>query len=127
MPEPHPASGRPPSRPPRPPAPPATGEPGRKAPDPADLGPPIMVRLDDLILGDLGHPVVDADLLSAILLRNQRVGQWLTSRGVDLDALNEAFPAHPTTRLPGASCPPPLPFGSCRFSVSSGCCCSSPT
>lgn len=99
MPEPLPASERPPGGPPRPPAPPTTGEPSR-GPDPADPGRPITIRLDDLLLGDLGHPVVDVDLVSAILLRAGQVGQWLRSRGVDLDALDEAFPKSSLDKAP---------------------------
>src|SRR5215213_5461107 len=52
---------------PGPPAPPSTGEPPSPGPDPADPGPPITVRLDDLLLGDLGNQRVDARLLQAIL------------------------------------------------------------
>jgi hypothetical protein len=90
VPEPAAKSARPPGGP-RPPAPPATGEPGR-SPDPADPGPPITVRLDDLLLGDLGNARVDARLLRAILLRDGRVGEWLRSRGIDADAVESAFP-----------------------------------
>jgi hypothetical protein len=60
-PEPAASSARPPGGP-RPPAPPATGEPNRR-PDPADPGPPITVRLGHVLIGDLGHPRVDARLL----------------------------------------------------------------
>ena len=74
-----------------PPAPPATGEP-RPGPDPADPGPPIPVQLGDLLLGDLGHPRVDARLLSAILVRGGRVGEWLRARGVGPDDVEDAFP-----------------------------------
>jgi hypothetical protein len=90
MPEPAAQSARPPGGP-RPPAPPATGEPGRR-PDPADPGPPITVRLDDLLLGDLGNPRVDARLVRAILLRDGRVAEWLHTRGIDADAVEDAFP-----------------------------------
>lgn len=91
MPEPEARSARPPGGP-RPPAPPATGEPPRGGPDPADPGPPIAVRLDDLLLGDLGHARVDARLLRAVLLRDGRVAEWLRSVGVDADAVERAFP-----------------------------------
>ena len=74
------------------PAPPPTGEPPRPGPDPADPGPPITVRLDDLLLGDLGHERVDARLLQAILLRDRHVAEWLRNRGIDADAIEDAFP-----------------------------------
>jgi hypothetical protein len=76
----------------RPPDPPTTGEPGSRGPDPADLGPPITVRLDDLLLGDLGNQRVDARLVQALLLRDGRVGKWLRSRGIYVDAVERAFP-----------------------------------
>ena len=88
--EPAPQSARPPGGP-RPPAPPATGEPGRGR-DPADPGPPITVRLEDLLIGDLGNALVDARLVRAILLREGRVAVWLRSRGIDADAVEDAFP-----------------------------------
>jgi hypothetical protein len=75
-----------------PPAPPSTGEPPSPGPDPADPGPPIPVRLDELLLGDLGNQRVDARLLQAILLRDRRVAEWLRSRGIDADAVEDAFP-----------------------------------
>ena len=59
-----------------------------------------MVRLDELLLGDLGHPRVDAALVSAILLRDGRVGRWLRSRSVDLEALEQAFPKSPLDTAP---------------------------
>lgn len=74
-----------------PPAPPATGEP-RDGPDPSDPGPPITVRLDERLLGDLGHANVDAHLLAAVLLRDGKVGKWLRQRGVELADLERAFP-----------------------------------
>lgn len=77
----------PPGAPPRPPAPPGVGE-----PDPSDPGPPIVVRLDELMLGDLGNARVDARLLQAILLREGRVGTWLREQGVDREAVTRAFP-----------------------------------
>jgi hypothetical protein len=61
-------------------------------PDPADPGPPITVRLDELLVGDLGNQRVDARLLQAILLRDQHVAEWLRSQGVDAAAVEEAFP-----------------------------------
>jgi hypothetical protein len=94
-----PSGARPPG-PPRPPAPPATGEPGRGV-DPSDLGPPIMVLLDDVPLGDLGHPRVDARLLAAITLRGGPIARWLSERGIDAGAI---------AALPGSEWPldPPL-------------------
>jgi hypothetical protein len=71
---------------------PSTGEPPSPGPDPADPGPPITVRLDELLLGDLGNQRVDARLLQAILLRDRRVAEWLRSRGIDADAVEDAFP-----------------------------------
>src|SRR5690349_10096815 len=91
MTEPQASSERPPGGP-VPPAPPATGDPPGRGPDPADPGPPITVRLDDLLLGDLGNPRVDARLLRAVLLRDGRVAEWLRGHGIDDDAVEEAFP-----------------------------------
>jgi len=68
------------------------GEPPSPGPDPADPGPPITVRLDDLLLGDLGNQRVDARLLQAILLRDRHVPEWLRSRGIEADAVEDAFP-----------------------------------
>src|SRR4051794_15943093 len=90
-------AGRRPPGPPGPPAPPATGEPPR-GPDPADPGPAITASLGGLLLGDLGHPAIDAGLVSAILLRDGRVGAWLRTHGVDLEALDAAFPPSSTDR-----------------------------
>jgi hypothetical protein len=81
------AVGVPPPGGPRPPAPPASGEPGR-GPDPADPGPPITVHVGGMMLGDLGHPRVDAKILTAILMRNSSVGDWLRARGVSLEDLD---------------------------------------
>lgn len=78
---------RPPPRGPRPPYPP-----GGEEPDPADQGPPIPVRLDAFLLGDLGNARVDARLVSAILVRDGRVAEWLRHHGVEVDALDQAFP-----------------------------------
>jgi hypothetical protein len=91
VPEPDATSARPPGGR-LPPAPPTTSEPPGRGPNPADPGPPITVRLDDLLLGDLGHPRVDARLLRAVLLRDGRVAQWLRSQRVDGDAVEAAFP-----------------------------------
>lgn len=89
--EPETAGTRPPGGP-GPPAPPSTGEPPSPGPDPADPGPPITVRLDDLLLGDLGNQRVDARLLQAVLLRDRHVAEWLRSQGIDADAVEDAFP-----------------------------------
>lgn len=74
-----------------PPAPPGTDAP-RSGPDPRDPGPAITVRLDETLLGDLGHPNVDARLLTALLLRDGEVGRWLRRRGVRVDDVEQAFP-----------------------------------
>jgi hypothetical protein len=93
------AAGRRPPGGPGPPAPPGTGEP-RSQPDPRDPGPPIEVRLDDVLLGDLGNPRVDAKMLNALLLRGGRVGSWLEQRGIHTADVEKDFPAptgeHPT-------------------------------
>lgn len=80
-----------------PPAPPTTGEPPGRGPDPRDPGPPITVRLDDLLLGDLGNARVDARLLQAILIRDRHVADWLRAQGIDPDSVERAFPG---TRWP---------------------------
>jgi hypothetical protein len=91
MTEPQASSERPPGGPP-PPAPPTTGDPPSRGPDPSDPGPPIAVQLDDLLLGDLGNARVDARLLRAVLLRDGQMAEWLRSRGIDDDAVEEVFP-----------------------------------
>ena len=68
-------------------------------PDPRDPGPPIQVHLGGVLLGDLGHPVVDALLLNAILLRRSAVGRWLEEREVRSADVEAGFP--------GAIWPPP--------------------
>lgn len=50
------------------------------------------MRLDDLLLGDLGNAHVDARLLRAILLRDGRVAEWLRARGLDAETVERAFP-----------------------------------
>jgi len=50
------------------------------------------VKLGSLLLGDLGNPRVDARLLTAMLLRDSRVADWLRARGVDLEDVRSAFP-----------------------------------
>lgn len=59
--------------------------------DPRDWGPPIEVALDRHPIGDLGNSRVDARLVLAIALRDQRVAGWLRSRGVDEAALRAEF------------------------------------
>jgi hypothetical protein len=90
MPETQPGSARPPGGSP-PPAPPGTADPSN-APEPA---PPQPIRLDERLLGDVGHPLVDTLVLSAILSRQGPVGRWLNERGVNLFDLHEAFPTRP--------------------------------
>lgn len=67
------------------------GQPGDGV-NPSNPGPPIRVRLEDHVLGDLGHPRVDARLLTAILTHNGRVGEWLRYRGLEASDVEEAFP-----------------------------------
>jgi ATP-dependent Clp protease ATP-binding subunit ClpA len=45
------------------------------------------VRLDDAIVGELGHPAVDGRLLLEILERRGAVAAWLRERGVDETAV----------------------------------------
>jgi ATP-dependent Clp protease ATP-binding subunit ClpA len=52
-----------------------------------DDGAPIPVRLGGALLGDLGHPQVDGDLLLQILDRGGAVAAWLRERGVDEHAV----------------------------------------
>ena len=59
--------------------------------DPRDPGSPLMVALDDRPFGDVGNPRVDARLLLAIALRDQRVAAWLRERGVDEAAIRRDF------------------------------------
>ena len=61
-------------------------------PDPSNPGPPIEVRLDDLLLGDLGNARVDARLLRTVLERDGAVAKWLRRRGVDAEDIEETFP-----------------------------------
>jgi hypothetical protein len=90
MSEPH-ARAAPPAGGGRPPAPPATGDPGRR-PDPSDAGPPIVVRIAGVPLGDLGNARVDARLLTAVLLRRGSLAQWLVGCGVGRSTVEAAFP-----------------------------------
>jgi ATP-dependent Clp protease ATP-binding subunit ClpC len=48
---------------------------------------PLVVRLDDVALGDLGHPRTDGRLLLEILERRGAVAAWLRERGVDEQAV----------------------------------------
>jgi hypothetical protein len=94
-----------------PPAPPGVGDP-EGGPDPADPGPPIGVRLGDMLLGDLGHPRVDSRMVMAILLRGGDVAHWLQTRGIDAAAVLCAFeyarwPLDPPMGRPGADEPDP--------------------
>ena len=47
----------------------------------------MPVRLGETLLGDLGHPQVDGDLLLSILERGGAVAAWLRERGVDEHAV----------------------------------------
>jgi len=51
-----------------------------------------MVRFDELILGDLGNPHVDARILTALLLREGKVAEWLRSHAIELEAIVRDFP-----------------------------------
>jgi hypothetical protein len=44
------------------------------------------------LLGDLGNPRVDAQLLNAILLRDHAVARWLRERGIDTEGVEQVFP-----------------------------------
>ncbi len=56
-------------------------------------GHPVAVRLgaDGYPIGDLGHPQVDAHLLTLILVNDTIVGQLLRERGIDEDLLRATF------------------------------------
>ncbi len=86
-----PAEGQPPGGA-GPPAPPTTGEPGGGGINPGDRAHPISVRLEDLLLGDLGNARVDARLLTAILARDGKIGNWLRDRGVTPREVERDFP-----------------------------------
>lgn len=75
---------------PTPPAPPTPAD--DDGVDPSDPGPPILVRFNEQVIGDLGHPRVDARLVSAILIRQGRFATWLHDQGIDLRDLQRAFP-----------------------------------
>jgi ATP-dependent Clp protease ATP-binding subunit ClpA len=50
---------------------------------PQDPSGAVVVRLDETVVGDLGHPNVDGRLLLEILERRGAVAAWLRERGVD--------------------------------------------
>jgi ATP-dependent Clp protease ATP-binding subunit ClpA len=50
---------------------------------PRDPGAPVGVWLDEVPIGDLGHPNVDGRLLLEMLERHGAVAAWLRERGVD--------------------------------------------
>lgn len=90
--EPSAESQRPPGGP-RPPGPPTTGGPGGPArhPDPRDPGPPILVHIGGVLIGDLGNQTVDALLLDGILLRGGAVGRWLGEKGMTAEEIETTF------------------------------------
>ena len=55
--------------------------------DETRAGGPMPVRLGETLVGDLGHPQVDGDLLLSILDRGGAVAAWLRERGVDEHAV----------------------------------------
>jgi ATP-dependent Clp protease ATP-binding subunit ClpC len=62
-----------------------TARPG--AEQPPGPGDPVAVRLGDTLVGDLGNPQVDGDLLLRILERGGATAAWLRERGVDEHAV----------------------------------------
>ena len=68
-----------------------------------------MVQLDDLKLGDMGNARVDARLLQAILVRDQKVAEWLRNRGVQIQSVEEAFPGSGWEEDQPPESPPPSP------------------
>jgi ATP-dependent Clp protease ATP-binding subunit ClpC len=64
----------------------AERRPAQAAP-PVDGEGPLVVRLGEALVGDLGHPGVDGRLLLEILGRRGAVAAWLRERGVDEDAV----------------------------------------
>jgi ATP-dependent Clp protease ATP-binding subunit ClpA len=54
---------------------------------PRDPGSPVTAWLDEVALGDIGHPNVDGRLLLEILGRRGAVAAWLRERGVDEQAV----------------------------------------
>ena len=62
-----------------------TVRPGAGAP--AEPGAPVPVRLGEALVGDLGNPRVDGELLLQVLERGGAVAAWLRERGVDEHAV----------------------------------------
>jgi ATP-dependent Clp protease ATP-binding subunit ClpA len=60
-------------------------------------GDPVSVTLsaDALPIGDLGHPSVDARLLSLMLVNDTHAARFLRAHGVDEEAVREALGPHP--------------------------------
>jgi ATP-dependent Clp protease ATP-binding subunit ClpC len=58
-----------------------------RAPDATGEGAAIPVKLGEALIGDLGHPQVDGELLLALLERDGAVAAWLRERGVDEHAV----------------------------------------
>jgi ATP-dependent Clp protease ATP-binding subunit ClpC len=54
---------------------------------PVDAQGPLVVRIGEAAIGDVGHPRVDGRLLLEILQRRGAVAAWLRERGVDEDAV----------------------------------------
>jgi len=57
------------------------------APNEATAAAAVPVKLGDTLVGDLGHPNVDGQLLLEILGRRGAVAAWLRERGVDEHAV----------------------------------------
>jgi ATP-dependent Clp protease ATP-binding subunit ClpC len=60
-----------------------------RPPSPGDTrhGAPMPVTLGETLIGDLGNPGVDGDVLLSILERGGAVAAWLRERGVDEHAV----------------------------------------
>ena len=63
--------------------------PARDGLDIADRRHPVTVALAGELVGDLGHPRVDARLLLALVMRGGPMAEWLAARGVDERAIRE--------------------------------------
>lgn len=64
-------------------------DPPPQVPDgPGRAGGPVEVRLGDRLVGDLGHPQVDRQVLRAILDREGKIAVRLRERGIDEGALD---------------------------------------
>ena len=59
----------------------------RSTPAPAEPGDAVPVRLGQALIGDLGNPNVDGQVLLEILERRGAVAAWLRERGVDEHAV----------------------------------------